>query len=87
MLANETLFISDLWITAFVAYELSNFIIDYRLISSQIITTLMCLTLTFGADEYFEALVNLFSRDLSKVSKTNITIGLKNFFVQFFIFS
>lgn len=87
MLANETLFISNLWITAFVAYELSNFIVDYRLISSQIITTLMCLTMTFCAYKYFEAFVNFFSRDLSKVSKTNIAIGLKNFLVQFFIFS
>jgi len=86
-LANETLFFSNLRITAFVTYELSDFIIDYRFISGQIITTLMCLTMAFGADEYFKAFIYLFSRDFSKVSKTNIAIGLKNFFVQFFVFS
>lgn len=84
-MADKTVLGSGFGFSAFLADELTNFIIDNSLIGLKIVTTLVYLAVTLGADENLKTFVDFFGRDFPELSEADIAVGREDFLIKFFV--
>lgn len=85
VIADKAVFVGVFWFRAFLADELSYFIVDGSLLRFEVITTFVDFAVAFGADQDFEAFWYFFGRDFAELGETDVAVGFENVFVKFFI--
>jgi hypothetical protein len=84
-MADKTVLGSGFGFSAFLADELTNFIIDNSLIGLKIVTTLVYLAVTLGTYENLKTFVDFFGRDFPELSEADIAVGREDFLIKFFV--
>jgi hypothetical protein len=84
-MADKTVLGSGFGFGAFLADELTNFIIDNSLIGLKVVTTLVGLAVTLGTDENLKTFVDFFGRNFPELGEADIAVGRDDFFINFFV--
>jgi hypothetical protein len=74
MMTNKAFFVGGFGFGAFLAEELSNFVVDDGLLGFEVVTTFVDFAMAFGADENFQALVDFFGRDFAELRETYVAV-------------